>query len=75
MILETKFFFLYFKANPKDIQLFLKGSVSHVVAHKIIKSIKIPCVWKKQGTNGPVNAHLISWPTKAPNIQNLENIW
>ena len=28
-----------------------------------------------QSTNGPVNAHLISWPTKAQNIQNLENIW
>ena len=26
-------------------------------------------------TNGPVNAHLISWPSKAQNIQNLENIW
>ena len=25
-----------------------------------------------QRTNGPVNAHLISWPTKA---QNLGNIW
>ena len=30
---------------------------------------------KNQRTNGPVNAHLISWPTKAQNIQNLENIW
>ena len=28
--------------------------------------------FKNQRTNGPVNAHLISWPTKA---QNLENIW
>ena len=28
-----------------------------------------------QRTNGPVNAHLISWPTKAQIIQNLENIW
>ena len=28
-----------------------------------------------QRTNGPVNAHLISWPNKAQNIQNLENIW
>ena len=28
-----------------------------------------------QRTNGPVNAHLISWPSKAHNIQNLENIW
>ena len=25
-----------------------------------------------QRTNGPVNAHLISWPTKAQNTQNLE---
>ena len=28
-----------------------------------------------QRTNGPVNAHLVSWPRKAQNIQNLENIW
>ena len=29
-----------------------------------------------QRTSGPVNAHLISWPSKAKkNIQNLENIW
>ena len=28
-----------------------------------------------QMTNGPVNAHLIYWPSKAQNIQNLENIW
>ena len=25
-----------------------------------------------QRTNGPVNAHLLSWPSKAQNIQNLE---
>ena len=25
-----------------------------------------------QRTNGTVNAHLISWPSKAQNIQNLE---
>ena len=30
---------------------------------------------KNQTTIGPVNAHLISWPSKAQNIQNLENIW
>ena len=29
-------------------------------------------VLKNQRTNGPVNAHLISWPSKAQNIQNLE---
>ena len=28
-----------------------------------------------QRTNGPVNAHLISWPSRAQNIQNLENTW
>ena len=28
-----------------------------------------------QRTIGPVNTHLISWPNKAQNIQNLENIW
>ena len=28
-----------------------------------------------QRTNGPVNTHLISWPSEAQNIQNLENIW
>ena len=32
-------------------------------------------ITNNQRTNGPVNAHLISWPTKAQNIQNLENIW
>ena len=26
-----------------------------------------------QRTSGPVNAHLISWPSKAQNIQNLES--
>ena len=25
-----------------------------------------------RGPNGPVNAHLVSWPSKAQNIQNLE---
>ena len=32
-------------------------------------------ILSNQRTNGPVNAHLISWPSKAQNIQNLENIW
>ena len=31
-------------------------------------------IYGNQRTNGPVNAHLISWPNKAQNIQNLENI-
>ena len=37
--------------------------------------LKVPDLDTNQRTNGPVNAHLISWPSKAQNIQNLENIW
>ena len=29
-------------------------------------------MYLNQRTNGPVNAHLISWPSKAQNIQNLK---
>ena len=32
-------------------------------------------IYTNQRTNGPVNAHLISWPSKAQYIHNLENIW
>ena len=43
---------------------------------------QVPNQWKlanvsaifNQRTNGPGNAHLISWPSKAQNVQNLENI-
>ena len=35
----------------------------------------MPCDISNQRTNGPVNAHLISWPSKAQNTQNLENIF
>ena len=35
------------------------------------KMAAIP-IYGNQRTNGPVNAHLISWPSKAQNIQNLE---
>ena len=38
-------------------------------------SSEIVLSFLNQRTNGPVNAHLISWPSKAQNIQNLENIW
>ena len=31
-------------------------------------------IFENQRTIGPVNARLISWPSKAQNIQNLENI-
>ena len=33
------------------------------------------CLSKNQRTIGPVNAHLICWPSKAQDIQNMENIW
>ena len=29
-------------------------------------------IFDNQRTNGPVNVHLISWPSKAQNIQNLK---
>ena len=32
-------------------------------------------LYNNKRTNGPVNAHLISWPSKAQNIQNLEKKW
>ena len=43
------------------------------MSHK--KDAKLISVYKYQRTNGPVNAHLISWPSKAQQIQNLGNIW
>ena len=36
---------------------------------------KFEFLYINQRTNGPVNAHLISWPSKAQNIHNLENKW
>ena len=32
-------------------------------------------ILSNQRTNGPVNAHLISWPSKTQNIKKQENIW
>ena len=45
------------------------------IKHSMNDFLLTPRTKKKQRTNGPVNAHLISWPSKAQNIQNLENIW
>ena len=42
--------------------------------HGFRKKLELFFYEKTQRTNGPVNAHLISWPGKAQNIQNLENI-
>ena len=50
--------------NKHIIKYETKGNVKNA------KSINL-----NQRTNGPVNAHLISWHSKAQNKQNLENIW
>ena len=39
------------------------------------KTPDLHLTYSNQRTNGPLNAHLISWPSKVQNIQNLENIW
>ena len=44
--------------------LFLSLLISRPAAEKIRSDVE----WM-------LKAHLISWPTKAQNIQNLENIW
>ena len=45
------------------------------VLHHLQMRLQSDKTKQNQRTNGPVNAHLISWPSKAQNIQNLENIW
>ena len=59
------------KGNGKDnnYALFDNDSYQHcTVSHFNTRLLN-------QRTNGPVNAHLISWPSKAQNIQKLKNIW
>ena len=53
--------------------LFTAGCLQRL--EKACPAVNGYCQKKNQRTNGPVNAHLISWPSKAQNIQNLENIW
>ena len=63
-MLIVKNMFYMFMTRPQGYETFLMlNSAEHVInpAHKCY-----------QRTNGPVNAHLISWPRKAQNIQNLE---
>ena len=44
----------------------------HILLQFLVREMSVSA---NQRTNGPLNAHLISWPSKAQNIQNLENIW
>ena len=65
------------------ISLYLKASIQNLVQISKVFSEKIrfECLYvhnhgprsRNQRTSGPVNAHLISWPSKALNIQNLES--
>ena len=54
-------------------------SIMHLIFHNMSKPTQPPMVImnliNNQRTNSPVNAYLISWPSKAQNIHNLENIW
>ena len=51
-------------------------AADQLCGNRAFLSINRYCIPKiNQRTNGTVNAHLISWPSKAQNIQNLENIW
>ena len=56
-----------------------EGKIQDVVSQDfknfVIHILQIKFLLRNQRTNGPVNAHLICWPSKAQNIQNLENIW
>ena len=49
----------------------LKGALPNIVHPEISVSLAVLIVNVNQRTNGPVNAHLISWPSKTQNIQNL----
>ena len=62
----------------QQLKVTIVGSYLYTDSQCVLKWInadKDLSVFVNQRTNGPVNAHLISWPSKAQNIQNLENIW
>ena len=68
---------IQYNANKYKVEIHIFSycsTLSRVLCAVIRKTAFIPRKIN-QRTNGPVNAHLISWPTKAQNIQNLENIW
>ena len=62
----------YFISQDIDIEKY-KKQFSHDVV--LVENSFDSMLNNNQRTNGPVNAHLISWPSKAQIIQNLENIW
>ena len=69
-VLSSNFQDLKFYTDMNNSNISLHFGFNHTVMHKEVED-----TIKNQSTNGPVNAPLISWPSKAQNIQNLENIW
>ena len=59
----------------KFIFYWIKTRFSGIFARPWGKNERLQELFKNQRTSGPVNAHLISWPSKAQDMQNLENIW
>ena len=77
-IIEDEFHFLLVCPAYRDIRISIlpKYYCSWPTKQKNLKLLKASQTGLlNQRTNGPVNAHLISWPSKAQNIQNLENMW
>ena len=68
----------YKNTDDTRVMLHYKSGIRYIYKNlnkEVSKTHKVYTVNENQRTNGPVNAHLISWPSKAQNIQNLENIW
>ena len=53
----------------------LKWPRSFTLHSLVPRQQELSCDLSNQRTNGPVNAHMISWPSKNIHVQNLENIW
>ena len=63
LLMSNHNFMFYGKNNQNYLLIITKNTLLELMMFPSIKN---------QRTNGPVNAHLISWPSKAQNIQNLE---
>ena len=73
LIVFTGLYFPILKFQASSHLLWLYSTWSETLKKGFLTTRLISC--QNQRTNGPVNAHLVSWPSKAQNIQNLENKW
>ena len=68
----------FFRCSMTDNSVVSWGILSNFEIMQTFMHVLVTCKSEEdpinQRTNSPVNAHLISWPSKAQNIQNLENI-